>query len=198
MKVPLFARIFLFVAALSASASTIPFSGSGHSGQMAPGQPWIYDAFRTIADPGDSWGSPGAGKGFDQWNEATPVTGFEITFDLPTAVSIDPAAPSFGFYSYDSTGTNRYAWTPTLMNSNGVLNEVTFNDPTGDPALTNGESFYINIYFTSIGQITDSAFSGEFLSPSAPTPEPASLPLIITGIAGLAWARVRLKRSTRT
>ncbi len=71
----------------------IPFSGSGSSGTLQTGQPFFYDFDGGVFDP--DFGIPGVGNNLATWNGPT-VSQFEITFNLPTGVEIDPAMVAQG------------------------------------------------------------------------------------------------------
>src|SRR5580698_5906587 len=94
---------FLFAAvmfgALSASAETISFGGSGTTGTLPTGEPWAI-----IADPSQrdvpTWGIPGLGLGNATYGGPDALIEFSITFtNLPVGITIDqtPDPTPFGY-----------------------------------------------------------------------------------------------------
>src|SRR5262245_41414561 len=81
----------LCAVAARADVIVIPFSGSGSSGTIAPGEFWSINDLGTF-----SFGSPGVGAGILPWpGPPTPgdITDFTITFTgLPAGVTINPTS----------------------------------------------------------------------------------------------------------
>jgi hypothetical protein len=61
--------------AMADGSIIIPFSGSGASGTIAPGEPWTINQLSSF-----NWGTPGVGLDFETWNGNVPVEDFTITF----------------------------------------------------------------------------------------------------------------------
>src|SRR5215471_937730 len=137
-------RILLLMVASSAMAGAtiiIPFSGSGASGTIAPGEGWTINQLSTF-----NWGTPGIGVGFETWNGTIPIEDFTITFAFTNGVQITnlETGPTCGTGSETVFCSGSLApWTPVLSNGGAT---VTFTAP-GSQMLLPGDSFYINIYF---------------------------------------------------
>ena len=178
----------------------IPFSGSGTSGTIAPGEPWAINAFGTM-----SWGSPGVGLGILAWpGPPTPqdITDFTITFrGLPAGVTIDPASlataaqdcaggPGGGTVFCSETPAAIYQWIPSLSPDHDT---ITWEAPAGG-ALFGGDDYFVNIFFT--GAVPGVTFTGAWTSP-VPVPEPGPGLLLLLGTAaGLCAAALR-RRAAR-
>lgn len=169
--------------AITAYAGSIPFSGSGSSGTIQTGQPFAYDFDGGVVEP--DWGIPGIGAGIATWNGPT-VDAFQITFDLPPGVVIDPAMVSLG-QSGDCVGgaaggtafcAQPYTspWIANLVGDNTIMFIATQGN-----LLTTGDPFFVNIFFTG-GDPNGADFSGAFTV----VPEPSGFILLGTGILGLA------------
>jgi hypothetical protein len=183
-------RILALVIASAATADAsivIPFSGSGASGTIAPGQSWAINQLSTF-----NWGTPGVGLGFDTWNGGVSVEDFTITFTgLPVGVQITnlELGPTCGTGSETVFCTAAGAlepWTPVLTN-NGAT--ITFTAPA-PKELVAGESCYINIYFNG-----DPGSTVSFTGGWSQVPEPFSV--CITGFGLLAVA-IRRRRGRQT
>ena len=163
----------------TASAGSISFTGSGTSGTIDPGQPFTYDFDNAGFEP--DWGVPGVNGGLATWNGPT-VNGFTISFDLPGGVSIDPMNLGTTCDGTASGGTVFCAgpfgqpWDVEAL----TANSITFQAPDGE-LLTNGDPFFINIFFTG-GDPAGVSFNGEWLT--SPVPEPNSLLFLGSGVLG--------------
>jgi hypothetical protein len=203
-KVILKSALCLCAVAARADIIVISFSGSGTSGTIAPGNPWLINSAHT----NDSWGSPGVLALATLWpGSPTPqdITDFTITFTgLPTGVTIDPASLSTGpcgrndefiigtefCSSYDAGITPFVPWTPTLSNGDDTITwEGGFFPYT---ILNGGASYFVSIFFT--GPVSSVTFTGGWSTPAA-VPEPGSLLLLATA-AGLCVAVLR-RRAAR-
>jgi PEP-CTERM motif len=182
----------LALASLRASAGNITFSGSGTSGTVAPGVSFSYDA--DGAEVEGDWGIPGVSAGTLGWPSGYgTATDFEITFNFPTSpagvppTAIDPAQIAIGNAAGcegESTGGTTFCagpynspWIADLISSN----TIEFFASPGD-ALTPGDSFFVNIFFSGPDP-SGASFCGSWSE--SETPEPSSLLLLGTGLLGL-------------
>src|SRR5215471_16748010 len=161
-------------AAMAHASIVIPFSGSGSSGTIAPGEAWTINQLSTF-----NWGSPGVGLGFETWNGSIAVEDFTITFlRLPAGVQITnlELGPTCGTGNEtvlcEASGT-LIPWTPALSNGGAT---VTFTAPS-PLMLLPGDSFYINIYFSG-----DEGSSVAFTGGWSAVPEPFTLGLTGLGL----------------
>jgi len=175
----LVALVFLVcLAPLAGFADVITFSGSGSSGTIDPGQPFFYNF-----DGNNDWGVPGINNGLATWNSSLPINSFTIMFDLPGGVTIDANDLGTNCNGGPSSGTVFCAapytqpWSVTSLTGNSI----TFTAQNGGDILTNGDQFFINIFFT--GDATGSSFSGEWESS---VPEPGSFLLFGSGLVAVA------------
>ncbi len=173
-----------------AFAGDIPFSGSGSSGTLQTGQPFAFDFDGGVFAP--DFGIPGVGAGLATWMGPT-VSQFEITFDLPAGVFIDPTMVDIGqtgdcvggFAGGTAFCAQPYTqpWTAQLIGTN----ELIFTATPGNE-LTNGDPFFLNIFFAG-GDPNGASFSGSF---NTTTPEPSSILLLGSGLLGtLTFVRRR-------
>jgi PEP-CTERM motif len=183
--------LLLFILTMSlmpAFADNISFSGSGMSGTIAPGQPFAYNFDGAAFEP--DWGVPGVGGGLATWNGPT-IGGFTITFDLPAGVSIDAADIGTNCNGGATSGTVFCAspydqpWDVTALSGNSITFTAQQN---GGDLLTNGDQFFINIFFAG-GDPNGASFTGNW----AVVPEPGSMVLFGSAVLGLAGV-LRRKR----
>lgn len=171
--------LILAFAAMASASIVIPFSGSGASGTIAPGEAWTINQLSSF-----NWGSPGVGLGSETWNGSIAVEDFTITFaGLPAGVQITnlETGPTCG------TGNETVfcsgllqPWTPALSNG-GVT--VTFTAPAPEMLLL-GDSFYINIFFSG-NEGSTVTFRGGWSA----VPEPFTLGLMGSGLVMVAIRR---------
>ncbi len=167
----------LLLASTAAVAGSIPFSGSGSSGTINPGQPFSYSG-----DGGADWGVPGVDGGLAVWTGPT-VDQFTITFDLTGGISIDPLDVGTTCNGGPSGGTVFCAspYSQPWNVTNLTTDSITFTALPGGDLLINGDPFFINIFFTG-GDPNGASFSGDWVSP---VPEPSGLVLFGSGVLGL-------------
>lgn len=175
--------VILASAVIAGATIVIPFSGSGGSGTIAPGEGWIINQLSLF-----NWGTPGVGLGFETWNGGVPIEDFTITFtSLANGVQITnlETGPTCGTGSQTvfCSGTLT-PWTPVLSN-NGTT--VTFTAP-GTQMLLPGDSFYINIYFSG-DEGSSVTFTGGWSQEAVP--EPLTLGLTASGLLTIAVGRCR-------
>src|SRR5215469_1899524 len=179
-------RILALILASSAMAGAtiiIPFSGSGASGTIAPGEGWIINQLSSF-----NWGTPGVGLGFETWNGSVPIEDFTITFaGLPTGVQITnlETGPTCGTGSQTVFCSGIFVpWNPVLSDGGAT---VTFTAP-GSQMLLPGDSFYINIFFSG-DEGSNVTFRGGWFQETVP--EPLTLGLTASGLLTIAVRRCR-------
>lgn len=181
MRKVLLMLCLMMLAAATASAGNISFTGSGSSGTIDPGQPFSYDFDNATYEP--DWGVPGINNGLATWTGPT-VYGFTITFNLPPGVDIDPLNLGTTCDGTSSGGTVFCAspfgqpWDVEHL----TTNSITFIAAPGDAPLASGDPFFINIFFSG-GDPNGASFNGEWIT--SPVPEPNSLLLMGSGVLGL-------------
>ena len=177
--------VILVSAVIAGATIVIPFSGSGGSGTIAPGEGWILNQLSLF-----NWGTPGVGLGFETWNGGVPIEDFTITFtSLANGVQITnlETGPTCGTGSqtvFCSASGTLTPWTPVLSN-NGAT--VTFTAP-GSQMLLPGDSFYINIFFSG-DEGSSVTFTGGWSQEAVP--EPLTLGLTASGLLTIAVRRCR-------
>lgn len=171
-------------AAIAGATIVIPFSGSGASGTIAPGEPWTINQLSTF-----NWGSPGVGLGFETWNGSIAVEDFTITFTLLNGVQITnlETGPTCGNGSQTVFCSGTFVpWTPVLSNGGTT---VTFTAP-GSQMLLPGDSFYINIYFSG-DEGSSVMFTGGWSQETVPEP-------LTLGLTGLGCLTVAIRHCFRS
>jgi PEP-CTERM motif len=185
VKRKVFGSLCLVVlASMAAVAGSIQFNGSGSSGSIDPGQPFSYNFDGTSPEP--NWGVPGVGGTLTTWSGPT-IDQFTINFDLPTGITIDPM--NIGdTCNGGPTGGTVFCASPYSQPWNVTLSmadtSITFTALPGGDLLMNGDTFFVNIFFTG-GDPNGASFNGDWVSP---VPEPSGIVLFGSGVLGLAGA----------
>lgn len=171
----------VLLASMAAVAGVIPFSGSGSSGTINPGQPFSYNFDGAVFEP--DWGVPGVNGGVSVWSGPT-IDQFTITFDLPSGISIDPLdlgtncnGGPFGGNVFCAAPFSQ-PWNVTTL----TTDSITFTALPGGDLLIDGDPFFVNIFFTG-GDPNGASFNGDWVTP---VPEPSDVLLFGSGILGLA------------
>ncbi len=171
----------VLLASMTAVAGAIPFSGSGSSGTINPGQPFSYDFDGAIFEP--NWGVPGVGAALSLWSGPT-IDQFTITFDLGAGIAIDPLnlgttcdGGPFGGTVFCASPFSQ-PWNVTTL----TANSITFTALPGGDLLIDGDPFFVNVFFTG-GDPNGTSFSGDWITP---VPEPGGIVLFSSGLVGLA------------
>jgi len=170
-------------AAMAGATIVIPFSGSGSSGTIAPGEAWTINQLGTF-----NWGSPGIGLGFETWNGSIAVEDFTITFTSfangvqITNLEMGPTCGTGNETVFCEASGSLIPWTPVLSNGGAT---VTFTAPS-PLMLLPGDSFYINIYFSG-DEGSSVTFTGGWSQETVP--EPFTL-----GLTGLGLLTVAIRR----
>ena len=169
------------LASMAALAGDIPFSGSGSSGTVNPGQPFSYNFDGAVFEP--DWGIPGVNNGLAVWSGPT-IDQFTITFNLAAGIAIDPLnlgttcnGGPFGGTAFCASPYSQ-PWNVTTL----TADSITFTALPGGDLLINGDPFFVNIFFTG-GDPNGASFSGDWVSP---VPEPSGFVLFGSGILALA------------
>jgi len=185
MKKILFAA-FMF-GALSASAETLLFSGSGSSGTLPTGEAWAIIADPTLRDV-PTWGVPGLGQGNASYGGPDALIEFSVTFtNLPVGITIDetPDPTPLGYDDYTRfQGLNGVYWNIAYTGTN----TVTFFAPGNGSGIQAGQQFFVNVAFAG-GALTTVAFTGT----ETTIPEPSTFALLGAGlgVAGLIGRKLR-------
>ncbi len=162
------------------------------------------------ADGGNDWGSPGVDLGTTVYDGVQAAYGLEI--DFGTGVIVDAAAVTTGNNAAckgSSGGGTTFCtesptapWVATIIdNGNGI--EFLASSPAFD--LIQGQSYFVNVFLdTAASTAIANGFTGQWFTQfqgASSAPEPASLALIFSGIAGLyfgsRWSR-KLNRNSRS
>jgi hypothetical protein len=185
----------LAVAAPAAHADTViifdSYSSSAHAGNSgtdAQGNPWSWVV--TLSNKG-VWGAPGLGAGLNTFNTTTgyAASDFSVSFVNFGAAIDTTASPDAGGYNEytrftSDIGGTLYAWTPVY---DGTRN-VTFNAPSAAAYLHNGDTYFVNVAFTTKVSGSDTGFTAGF---STAVPETSTWIMMLAGFAGLGLAGYR-------
>lgn len=171
----------VLLASIAGVAGVIPFSGSGSSGVVSPGQPFAYNFDGGVFEP--DWGIPGVANGVSDWNGPT-IDQFAITFDPAVGISLDPlnlgTACNGGSYDGDVFCASPFSqtWRVTTLSTDSI----TFTALPGGDLLINADPLSVNVFFTG-GDFNGASFSGDWVTP---VPEPGGIVLFGSAILGLA------------
>lgn len=183
--------LLLAIAPIGAAQAQAPcgFSGSGGSGSDCLGQTW------TVQNGG--WGIPGIFAGTIPFNGTDPVTQFSITFN---PFGTFDGLIGFGDGLNDEPWNTRFGTSPfgvtDFWTVSGAGNSVTFT-AQGSSTLSNGQFFFVNVEFLN-GlplNLDDVSFTANWGPAEEVVPEPATMTLLATGLAGMAAARRRKKQA---
>lgn len=168
------------------------FSGSGSNGTLVGSDEiWYFNADGGAAATGylNDWGSPGVGFGTVSYDESLPAFGMTITFS--GGGTVDPASIVIGngaACAGDTSGGTTFCNTDTddiweAFQTGPDTIEFLAQNPSFD--MTAGQYYFVNIFFDGD---TPTSFTGAWLTnfTPSPTPEPASLLLLGTGLLGAA------------
>lgn len=200
----LLASVALLSAAPAHAAITLydgyaGFSGGGNSGTDSQGNTWLWN---TTSTGNGAWGVPGLGQGVATYNTSfvyqgslAVATDFSVSFVNANGVVIDttPSANPGGYNEQTrftaDIGGNLYAWTPSY---NGTQ-VVTFTAPTGDPGLANGDSYFVNVVFTTPTSGAVTGFTAQWSTGAIP--ETSTWVMMLAGFAGLGFLGYRRNKA---
>jgi hypothetical protein len=189
-------KFALTAAALSLSAmpahAVITAFGGGTTGTDPLGHTWLASNM-----PAPAWGIPGLGEGTLQFNlggetfgdgldYATAFT-FVLLLGPVDGIDFTPPSGAGGFeattrFSVD-TGSGFVLWDIIQVSPQ----QVRFEAPTFADRIKPGDSFFVNVAFTSDIELNDFAFAGLW-SNTGIIPEPATWAMMIAGFGLVGFA----------
>lgn len=202
LLVPAVIGLLALVATPVAHADYV-FSGSGNSGALnGSAESWIFNADGGSTSTGnlDNWGSPGVGEGVTGYSRPDSAFGMSITFNGAT-INANSIAIGNGADCAGSTqgGTTLCTITPRNIWEAFLTTPGTIEFRAQDPSffLTQGQSYFVNIFFDGIAP---TSFTGRWLTEFSPNPnpvgvpEPASIAMFGTGLFGLGLVLMLRRR----
>ena len=196
MLLAITAAVFAVAAGAGSAHANYAFSGTGSSGTLvAASETWSFNYDGAALE--QDWGSPGVGAGVVAYGESSPAFGMVITFQ-GEGVVIDSSSIAVGNGAgcVGSTfgGTTFCTLGPTDIWQAFQTGPSSIEFLAQDSLffLSQNQDYFVNIFFSS-GVPT--GFSGEWLTEFSPTgvPEPVSMALLATGLAGVGVVRRRRK-----